>query len=602
MRRLPLPRLEHSALGRRALYIVLALAAAGGALEAQAQQAATAEGLIGVWAVDTTLVPQVQGRLTVTRRAGQWEAAIAGAEARVEVRGDSLRILTAGNRGELRATVPVGPGNITGFWIQPPGKVWGGHYAFPVTLVSRAAGTWSGDVRPLIDRYRLFLLVRREADGTVRGFFRNPERNARGAVSRWIVSVVGDSAIFTDSSGTRRLAAEYDRRADRIRIAWPQIGATLTLARRDPAAAAGLYPRSGPGDTAYTYRAPRPGNDGWRVARGRDVGVDERGLHALVHQALAVDPADRLAPAVHSILVARRGRLVLEEYFHGYDADTPHDTRSGGKTFASVLVGAVRQQMKTPLDPDMPVLPVLAGNVRAANPDPRKDRIRLRHLMTMTHGLACDENDDDSPGNEERLWNGTAPPDWYRFAIDLPMQDEPGSQYRYCSLSPNLVGAVVRARTGEWLPALFDRTVARPLDIRRYYMLLTPTRELYFGGGTQLRPRDFLKFGQLYLDGGVWRGRRIVSADWVRESTVRQSPPDSTSPGDGYNWHLIRLSSGGREYHGYEANGNGGQFVIVIPELELAVTYTAGNYMAYQIWRRFRDDWIPQILIPAIAR
>jgi CubicO group peptidase (beta-lactamase class C family) len=220
--------------------------------------------------------------------------------------------------------------------------------------------------------------------------------------------------------------------------------------------------------------------------------------------------------------------------------------------------------------------------------------------MTMTSGLACDENVDASPGNEGTMQSQSAQPDWYKFTLNLPVAHEPGTSYAYCSAGANLIGGVLQATTHRWLPELFDDLVARPLSIKHYYMNLTPTGEMYFGGGTRMRPRDLLKFGQLYLDGGVWNGQRIVTADWVRQSTTAYPP--GLANADGLNWHLYQLRSANHTYREYEANGNGGRFLIVVPELDIAIVFTAGNYGMYGVWRKFRDEIVPQMILPAVVR
>jgi CubicO group peptidase (beta-lactamase class C family) len=166
------------------------------------------------------------------------------------------------------------------------------------------------------------------------------------------------------------------------------------------------------------------------------------------------------------------------------------------------------------------------------------------------------------------------------------MAYDPGTHYAYCSGGMNLVGGALGAATGRWLPELFDETIAQPLGFGPYHWNLMPTLDGYLGGGVQLRPRDLLKVGQTYLDGGVWRGRRIVDSSWVtRSTTARFVTGERTA--DGYVWHLNMLDSADRRYREYEANGNGGQFLIVVPELDLCVVFTAGNYGQYRIWRSF---------------
>jgi CubicO group peptidase (beta-lactamase class C family) len=129
-------------------------------------------------------------------------------------------------------------------------------------------------------------------------------------------------------------------------------------------------------------------------------------------------------------------------------------------------------------------------------------------------------------------------------------------------------------------------------------MNLTPTGDGYGGGGLYLRPRDLLKLGVAYLDSGVWQGHRIVSPDWVRQSTARQivTGPESW---DGYGWHLNILHAPGHDYPDYEATGNGGQLLIVVPDLDLAVVFTAANYNRYPIWRTFRESLTAKEIIPA---
>jgi CubicO group peptidase (beta-lactamase class C family) len=131
-------------------------------------------------------------------------------------------------------------------------------------------------------------------------------------------------------------------------------------------------------------------------------------------------------------------------------------------------------------------------------------------------------------------------------------------------------------------------------------MNLTPTGEGYGGGGLYLRPRDLLKLGQTYLDSGVWQGHRVVSPAWVRQSTARQivTGPESW---DGYGWHLNILHAPGHDYQDYEATGNGGQLLIVVPDLDLAIVFTAANYNRYPIWRNFRDVITAREIIGSVS-
>lgn len=580
---------------------LVALRLAIGVVPLGAQAPARSEQLIGIWASDNTFGPQLQGELTVSRDSGAWRANIASTEVAFRARGDSIRFEMTGNLGSFRGVLLPGGRSIHGWWIQPTGVTLSQSYATPLTLALTGPGTWRGTVMPLPDRFDLYLAVWRRADGVLLGAFRNPQFNTRGRAPAFRMTVVGDSIHFSAPPDTAtpqtQFAAQFDSAQRQITLLWRWLGRTIVLTPRDSAQALGLLPRV-PG-TRSRYHQPAAANDGWTTARAAAVGFDEAALARLVQRLADTTVTDYKSPFVHSLLIARHGRLVVEEYFTGYGPDTPHDTRSASKTYASVMVGAAMLH-GIPIGPDTRLYPLVGALGGDAPPDPRRDRITIAHLMTHTTGLACDDNNDDSPGNEDAMQSQTAEPDWWRYTLDLPMAFEPGTHAAYCSATMSLVGAALTTATRTWLPEYFDRTVARPLQFGRYHFNLQPTLEGYLGGGIQIQPRDFLKIGQVYLDGGLWHSRRIVSADWVRRSTMHQVA-DSTQSADGYAWHRAVLTSGGRTYREYEANGNGGQYVIVLPELDMVVVFTAGNYGQYGVWGRFRDDLVTNVIIPAIG-
>ncbi len=376
--------------------------------------------------------------------------------------------------------------------------------------------------------------------------------------------------------------------------------------------AAGYYPRPRY-EAPYAYAAPFPTGDGWSTASAGEVGLDEAALARMVQGIIDGDPAERRPSLIHSMLVAYRGKLVLEEYFFGYEPDRTHDLRSAGKTFSSVLLGAAMRD-GADIKPDSRIYDLMAARGPFANPDPRKAGITLAQLMTHSAGLACNDNDDASPGNENTMQTQRAQPDWWKYTLDLPMAHDPGTRYAYCSANINLVGGALTVATGTWLPELFEQYIAHPLQFGEYHWNLMPNDEGYLGGGAFLRPRDFLKLGQVFLDGGVWNGKRIVDAAWVKESTAPRIhvSPETTGysaeefgnyygeADDAYAWHLGKLHSGDRVTDTYAATGNGGQLLIVVPEFDLVVVFTGGNYMQGGIWSRWGEQLIGGQIIPAI--
>jgi len=140
--------------------------------------------------------------------------------------------------------------------------------------------------------------------------------------------------------------------------------------------------------------------------------------------------------------------------------------------------------------------------------------------------------------------------------------------------------------------------------MRSYYINLMPTGEAYGGGGFYVRPRDELKLGQLYLSGGVWNGQRVVSKKWVQESLAlrshfKQRMDIDVDHGYGYGWHTRPLHVGARVIRDYYAGGNGGQLVIVIPELDMVVAMNGGDYAEARKFFRWELELLPQYILAA---
>jgi CubicO group peptidase (beta-lactamase class C family) len=578
-------------------------------------QTASTNPLQGLWSGEIIQTPGVKGTLTVRRGASGWHARIAGKEATAPMHSSETRIEFGKNRGAFRGRLLPDGRTLTGFWVQPATKRLL-PYATPLSFAPAGKNVWRANVVPLDDKFTLYLKIFPAEDGSLVAAFRNPEDNSIGGSSQFRISRSGDALRFTASSSR----GEIDRDAklmsspNRIRLQWPDLGRSIELVHRSPEQARSFFPRA-PDAQPYAYHSPKALRDGWRTARADEVGIDEAALTRLVQSIAASDPAARRPSLIHSLLIARRGKLVLEEYFFGFDADTPHDIRSAGKTFASVLTGA-EMRRGINIGPDTSVYSLLRSMGPFANPDPRKAQINLSHLMTHTTGLACNDNDDSSPGNEATMQAQTAQPNWWKYTLDLPVMHEPGTRYAYCSATMNLVGAALTTTSRTWVPALFNRDVATPLQFGRWYWDLMPNGEGYMGGGAYLLPRDLLKVGQAYLDGGAWNGRRIVTPDWVRAST---SPHVEITPGttglseddfsneyikgvDGLAWHGVVVTSGGRSYQGYSAGGNGGQLLLVFPELDLAAVLMGGNYGQGGIWLRWPQQIVGDQIIPAIRK
>lgn len=586
-------------------------------------QASAEEPLLGLWAYQADFGPALRGELAVRRSGRRWSASIAGHLSSATVTGREIR-LDFGGRGGFRGRLSADGRSIDGFWLQPSGETAdrrypggsGQPFATPTRLRRRDGNMWSGQVTPLDDRFTLYLSIFRDPEGALTAAFRNPELNSNGGASRFQVSRNGDAVRFNlrYEGGEVNHEAIFLSSPDRIRIQWSDLARPIELTRREPSGAAGFFPRP-PGTPAYVYGRPPETGDGWQTGAAGQLGIDETALARAVQYIVDSDPTARPATLIHSLLVAYRGRLVLEEYFFGHGRETPHDTRSAGKTFASVMLGAAMME-GADLSPETPIYRAMGSLGPFDNPDPRKARITLAHLMTHSAGLACNDNDDASPGNEGTMQSQPTQPDWWKYALDLPQAFDPGSRYAYCSANTNLVGGALTLRTRTWLPELFERTVARPLQFGRWHWNLMPNGEGYLGGGAFLRPRDLLKVGQAWLNGGVWNGRRIVPSSWTAEAIRPRVEISPATTGyseevfgeyygrglDALTWHPGTLTVGGRTVATYAATGNGGQVLLVVPDYQLAVVFTGGNYRQGGVWSRWSQQIVGDRIIPAIRR
>jgi CubicO group peptidase (beta-lactamase class C family) len=566
-----------------------------------AEAATNASELAGIWGATRRFGPEVRGNLTVTRREGGWQAEIAGFMVDDSSAGTAIDFELPGDRGRFQGHLDFESQAILGHWIQPRTVNSGLRFASPVELAAVGPDRWQGEVVPWEDELTFYLVLTPREDGSLGAFFRNPERNLGVFLNLDRLERDGDRVELIGTwlrNKDELLLAEgtYYPDLERLSIFIPRGNGTYDFERIDDDPTSFFYPR-GKTPGAYRYQPPTPRNDGWAVGTLQDADISIEPIRKLIETEI-FPLSDSLHDVyVHGMLIARHGKLVLEEYFHGFNRDTPHDTRSASKSLTATLVGAAIQAGE-PLTITSPVYETIYGEALESDIDPRKKRMTVENLLTMTSGFDCDDRDSSSPGSEDAMQGQEEEPNWYRYTLALPMVREPGVEAVYCSAGSNLLGMVLSRATGESLPRLFHRLIAEPLDIERYHLSLQPTGEPYMGGGIHWMPREFMKMGQLYLDGGVWNGKRVLGAEFAARATeplfeVRERHY-------GYLWWVIDYPYKGGSVTAFFAGGNGGQVVIAIPELDLLVTCFAGNYNDRVLYR-MQDEFVPDYILPAVG-
>ncbi len=466
--------------------------------------------------------------------------------------------------------------------------------------------TWSTTWTPLAvpdETVRFDLYIGGDGAGGIGGFFFFRDQRLPGLWGYGLACRDGRVSLGEKNLGLE-LEGELDLARDMLTMTVTGLGGSLPITfERMPQELAPALPDAPeapprqPGRSVYVERAPEALNDGWPTAKPADVGIDAGIIGKMVRATVDGEMA-----LTHSVLVARRGKLVVEEYFYGFDRETWHDMRSASKTITSTLVGLAIQEGRI-ADASANALTFFPRYRRYDNWDPRKARITIRDLLTMSSGLDANDSDPSSVASEGAYQSQTQQPDWIKLALNAPMIADPGSQPLYGGANPLVLGGIIAESVDEPVEWFAHRTLFGPLGIEHYKFLLDPTGVVYMGGGLHLRPRDMAKYGQLYLDGGVWKGEQIISEEWVRESWDRYgrlAPLDRNGHQYGYLWWHHKYEIGDRTIETIEARGNGGQYIFVVPSLDLVVVITAGNFRTGKT--RQPEEILRRFVLPAIVQ
>lgn len=318
---------------------------------------------------------------------------------------------------------------------------------------------------------------------------------------------------------------------------------------------------------------------------------------------------------LHSVIALVHGEPIIEWYGSGldfkwseslgvvaFDRNTLHDIRSVTKSVVALLYGIALGQGQAP-GPDEPLMryfsqyPDLAG-------DPRLARLTVRHALTMTLGLDWNEDVPYTTLENSELAMELAP-DRYRYILERPVVAEPGSTWRYSGGASALLGYLIQQGTTKPVAGFAREVLFGPLGIDSFEWMAGPDGTPSAASGLRLRPWDLARIGQMVLQRGRWQGRELVAPAWLDEMT---KPHVSIAPGFdyGYQWYIGTVladepATAGREGTGTRLSwfggiGNGDQRLWILPQLDLVVVMTAGNY----------NDWsdreMPLRVLKAVLR
>ena len=314
----------------------------------------------------------------------------------------------------------------------------------------------------------------------------------------------------------------------------------------------------------------------------------------------ADDFARRLAAAEKSgavsgldaVLVAKGDTTLFEHYGKGQAQDISrnifennevtfgpevlHDLRSVSKSMVALAYGIALSEGKVP-PPEAKLYDQFPEYAELAS-QPGREKLTIHHVLSMTLGLQWDELTvpyGDDPRNSEIAMEMA--PDRFRYILGLPIVGEPGAKWIYCGAATAILGRLISKGTGEKLPAYARRVLFDPMGFGPSEWAISRDGEPRAASGLRLLPRDLLKVGQLALAGGIWQGKQIVPAAWVKRITT----PTVTIEGArsyGYQWYVYDSMIDGRRQHWFSGIGWGGQKLYVFPESEVVVAMNCGNY------------------------
>lgn len=325
----------------------------------------TADALVGLWKAKRWFEPHIRGTLIIQRDGDAYTADIAGRVLPVTADGPELSFRLPNGRGSFRGK--LGPEGIHGHWYDPD--------ASPVQLHAAAPNRWIGAVETIEQTFTFYLLVRKRPDGTLGVILDNPERDWGARLG--VESLVRDGNVVKllgkrepEKEERAVVTGTYDPDRDVITLPFPSRGGTFDFSRDGDESDFYLRGKNPP---RYAYRRPPMLDDGWTTQAPEEAGIDQAALEAMI-QMLIDRPMDSIdTPVVDALLIARNGKLVLEEYFRGEHREKLHDTRSASKSFASLLAGAA-MQAGAPLRLSSPVYEVMNGGTFPPGLEPRSGR------------------------------------------------------------------------------------------------------------------------------------------------------------------------------------------------------------------------------------
>ncbi|MEM9570514.1 MAG: serine hydrolase [Pseudomonadota bacterium] len=305
---------------------------------------------------------------------------------------------------------------------------------------------------------------------------------------------------------------------------------------------------------------------------------------------------------VTSVLILTDGEIEFERYYNGANEDSLHNTRSVTKTLTGMVVGAAVTDGL--LDLQIPAAAHFSELAPFQNPDPRKFDITIEDLLTMSSSMECDDWNQFSNGNEERMY---LVEDWESFFWGLPIRGFPawkdtpersehGRAFSYCTAGVQVLGEIVTRAAGEPFTDYAERSIFAPLELSDFKWQESGSGRVHLGGGLELSTHALGKLGELQRRNGLVGKNRVFSAEWSVRSTSPQAVIANTSYSYGYLWWLLPYEVDGAAYFAATMSGNGGNRVFVLPEFGITAVFTNIDFNTPQMHQNADDFFQNEIV------
>ena len=296
----------------------------------------------------------------------------------------------------------------------------------------------------------------------------------------------------------------------------------------------------------------------------------------------------------HSLIILRNDKIIFENYYAGYKRSDLHPIGESTQSIVSALTGAMLYENES-INLDTTIINFFPDYANFFKDIPQKDQIEIRHLMSNTSGFWWKVSDQPFGSNDNDPYLMSKSADWVAKVLSTPMIQEPGTVFNLNSGHAVLMAPIMENLTGMDLEAFAKEKLFDPLMITNWEWERIPGDYVNATWGLQLRPIDFAKIAYLYLKKGVWDDHEIFDEMWLLRST-RYRERGSGFYGYGFFWwrfsEIADVVESLKQNDVFFSWGSGGQFLFVVPHLNLVVVMTAGNYsnsetMAFAILKEY---------------